>query len=46
MRWLITGAGGMLGRDLCAVLASTGEADVVAATRPPSAPAASGGSST
>jgi dTDP-4-dehydrorhamnose reductase len=33
MRWLITGAGGMLGRDLCAVLAGTGETDVVAATR-------------
>ncbi|HEY0534238.1 MAG TPA: dTDP-4-dehydrorhamnose reductase [Actinoplanes sp.] len=33
MRWLITGAGGMLGRDLCAVLASAGETDVVAAGR-------------
>ncbi|MFI5937426.1 dTDP-4-dehydrorhamnose reductase [Actinoplanes sp. NPDC051494] len=33
MRWLVTGAGGMLGRDLCAVLAEVGEADVVAATR-------------
>jgi dTDP-4-dehydrorhamnose reductase len=33
MRWLITGAGGMLGRDLCAVLAGAGETDVVAATR-------------
>jgi dTDP-4-dehydrorhamnose reductase len=33
MRWLITGAGGMLGRDLCAVLAAEGETDVVAATR-------------
>jgi dTDP-4-dehydrorhamnose reductase len=33
MRWLITGAGGMLGRDLCAVLAAAGEAHVVAATR-------------
>ena len=33
MRWLITGAGGMLGRDLRAVLAEAGEADVVAATR-------------
>jgi dTDP-4-dehydrorhamnose reductase len=33
MRWLITGAGGMLGRDLCAVLAEAGEPDVVAATR-------------
>jgi dTDP-4-dehydrorhamnose reductase len=33
MRWLVTGAAGMLGRDLCAVLAETGETDVVAATR-------------
>ena len=33
MRWLVTGAGGMLGRDLCAVLAEAGETDVVAATR-------------
>jgi dTDP-4-dehydrorhamnose reductase len=33
MRWLITGAGGMLGRDLCAVLAAAGDTDVVAATR-------------
>jgi dTDP-4-dehydrorhamnose reductase len=33
MRWLITGAGGMLGRDLCATLAEAGETDVVAATR-------------
>jgi dTDP-4-dehydrorhamnose reductase len=33
MRWLVTGAGGMLGRDLCAVLDRAGEADVVAATR-------------
>jgi dTDP-4-dehydrorhamnose reductase len=33
MRWLITGAGGMLGRDLGAVLAEAGETDVVAATR-------------
>ncbi|MEU4424412.1 NAD(P)-dependent oxidoreductase, partial [Actinoplanes sp. NPDC024001] len=33
MRWLITGAGGMLGQDLCAVLAGAGAADVVAATR-------------
>ena len=32
MRWLITGAGGMLGRDLCAVLADAGEAGVVPAT--------------
>jgi dTDP-4-dehydrorhamnose reductase len=33
MRWLITGAGGMLGRDLCAVLAAAGETEVVAAGR-------------
>lgn len=33
MRWLITGAGGMLGRDLRTVLAEAGEADVLAATR-------------
>jgi dTDP-4-dehydrorhamnose reductase len=33
MRWLVTGAGGMLGRDLRAVLAEAGETDVVAATR-------------
>jgi len=33
MRWLVTGAGGMLGRDLCTVLAEAGQADVVAATR-------------
>ena len=33
MRWLVTGAGGMLGRDLCAVLAEAGETDVVAAGR-------------
>jgi len=33
MRWLVTGAGGMLGRDLCTVLAEAGETDVVAATR-------------
>ncbi|MBO3743321.1 dTDP-4-dehydrorhamnose reductase [Actinoplanes flavus] len=33
MRWLITGAGGMLGRDLQRVLAESGETDVVAATR-------------
>jgi dTDP-4-dehydrorhamnose reductase len=32
MRWLVTGAGGMLGRDLCTVLAQAGETDVVAAT--------------
>ncbi|WP_306204186.1 dTDP-4-dehydrorhamnose reductase [Actinoplanes sp. RD1] len=30
MRWLVTGAGGMLGRDVCDVLAG---ADVIAATR-------------
>ena len=33
MRWLITGAGGMLGRDLGAALAAAGESGVVAATR-------------
>jgi len=33
MRWLITGAGGMLGRDLCAILAEAGETDVMAAAR-------------
>jgi len=33
MRWLVTGAGGMLGRDLRTVLDEAGEADVVAATR-------------
>ncbi|WP_199753078.1 dTDP-4-dehydrorhamnose reductase [Actinoplanes sp. ATCC 53533] len=33
MRWLVTGAGGMLGRDLRAVLAEAGEPEVVAATR-------------
>ena len=33
MRWLVTGAGGMVGRDLCAVLAEAGEAEVVPATR-------------
>ncbi|MEV0899947.1 dTDP-4-dehydrorhamnose reductase [Actinoplanes sp. NPDC049802] len=32
-RWLITGAGGMLGRDLRTVLAESGETAVVAATR-------------
>jgi dTDP-4-dehydrorhamnose reductase len=32
MRWLVTGAGGMLGQDLCAVLADRGH-EVVAATR-------------
>ncbi len=33
MRWLVTGAGGMLGRDLRTVLAGAGETDVVAAAR-------------
>lgn len=33
MRWLVTGAGGMLGRDLCRALAEAGETDVVAAGR-------------
>ena len=33
MRWLITGAGGMLGQDLVAALAAAGETDVVATTR-------------
>jgi dTDP-4-dehydrorhamnose reductase len=33
MRWLVTGAGGMLGRDLCAVLGEAGEHEVTAATR-------------
>jgi dTDP-4-dehydrorhamnose reductase len=33
MRWLVTGAGGMLGQDVCAVLARAGEVDVVAASR-------------
>jgi dTDP-4-dehydrorhamnose reductase len=33
VRWLITGAGGMLGRDLQKVLAEHGESTVVAATR-------------
>ncbi|MEU6589333.1 dTDP-4-dehydrorhamnose reductase [Streptomyces sp. NPDC046881] len=32
IRWLVTGAGGMLGRDLCSVLGRSGE-DVTAATR-------------
>lgn len=33
MRWLITGAGGMLGRDLRTALTEIGHTDVVAATR-------------
>lgn len=33
LRWLVTGAGGMLGRDLQKVLAEHGETAVVAATR-------------
>jgi dTDP-4-dehydrorhamnose reductase len=33
MRWLVTGAGGMLGSDLRTVLAEAGQPDVVAATR-------------
>jgi dTDP-4-dehydrorhamnose reductase len=33
MRWLVTGAGGMLGRDLVVALAEAGEPDVLAATR-------------
>ncbi|GIM89127.1 dTDP-4-dehydrorhamnose reductase [Paractinoplanes toevensis] len=33
MRWLVTGAAGMLGQDLTAVLAKVGETDAVAATR-------------
>jgi len=33
MRWLVTGAGGMLGQDLCAALADAGQAGVVTATR-------------
>ncbi|MCU7726393.1 dTDP-4-dehydrorhamnose reductase [Actinoplanes sp. KI2] len=33
MRWLVTGAGGMLGRDLVVALAEAGETDVLAATR-------------
>jgi dTDP-4-dehydrorhamnose reductase len=33
MRWLVTGAGGMLGHDLRTLLAGQGETDVVAATR-------------
>jgi dTDP-4-dehydrorhamnose reductase len=33
MRWLVTGGGGMLGRDLCAVLTEAGESGVVALNR-------------
>ena len=33
MRWLVTGAAGMLGRDMCTVLAQAGEHAVTAATR-------------
>jgi dTDP-4-dehydrorhamnose reductase len=33
MRWLVTGAGGMLGRDLSAALAEAGETEVRAASR-------------
>ncbi len=33
MRWLVTGAGGMLGRDLCAVLTDMGESGVLAPNR-------------
>jgi dTDP-4-dehydrorhamnose reductase len=32
MRWLVTGAAGMLGHDLCTVLAEQAETEVVAAT--------------
>lgn len=32
-RWLVTGAGGMLGQDLVAVLTARGDRDVTAATR-------------
>jgi len=32
-RWLVTGAGGMLGQDLCAVLPEAGHPEVVAAPR-------------
>ena len=33
MRWLVTGAAGMLGSDVCDVLATAGETEVTAATR-------------
>jgi dTDP-4-dehydrorhamnose reductase len=33
MRWLVTGAAGMLGREVCRVLAQEGEDEVTAATR-------------
>ncbi len=33
MRWLVTGAGGMLGRDLCRVLERSGQEAVTAAAR-------------
>ncbi|MFG1997385.1 dTDP-4-dehydrorhamnose reductase [Actinoplanes sp. NPDC048988] len=33
MRWLVTGAGGMLGRDLVLALRESGQTEVVAATR-------------
>jgi dTDP-4-dehydrorhamnose reductase len=33
MRWLVTGAAGMLGSDVCEVLATAGETEVTAATR-------------
>ena len=33
MRWLVAGAAGMLGQDLCAALAGAGETEVRAATR-------------
>jgi dTDP-4-dehydrorhamnose reductase len=33
MRWLVTGAGGMLGQDLCTALAEAGEQEVLPAAR-------------